>query len=196
MLKKLRNFFFEEEEIVEDVYEEPVVEPTTEKVVTPVKEDKESARSTFINLDEKSVEMAVEVSREEPTKTRTIQADKPQTSKQPSSKTLKADDYEFSPVISPIFGISDKEKQRSVEVKKTDVKIGVTKGTKSVIGTVISPIYGIKDNEIMAKADSTVLEQHPENQMATIPDISIDDILDDETALEEDQVEINLFNQE
>lgn len=61
----------------------------------------------------------------------------------PVKKTSEPANYEFSPVISPMFG-STNEKQ--VQKKKiADVKVVRKETEKSKINTIISPIYGDKN---------------------------------------------------
>ncbi|MDO9592412.1 MAG: hypothetical protein Q7I98_04360, partial [Erysipelotrichaceae bacterium] len=50
--------------------------------------------------------------------------------------------YEFAPVLSPIFGRSDKE-----PAVKTVVQSMPVEESKSILGTIISPIYGITKNK-------------------------------------------------
>jgi hypothetical protein len=158
MLKKLMSLFFEEEEIVEEKSADEVIEPPVKK--TEVKKA-EVKKSENVKISEKE-EAVLEVIRVKEKEFVDIKADdfevaeyKPAIKKididkqndveiKPIRRPVKPETkpYEFSPVISPIFGRSDKD-----EPVKTVVQSMPMEETKSILGTIISPIYGITKNK-------------------------------------------------
>lgn len=150
MLKKLASLLFEEEEeIVEEelsVKEEPVkkekslitsmnpkpIEKQIEKVIEePVYVQEEEIEHKAVEEIIKPVKSEFGIAFDEPTPVR----EKPKVVKE---KPI----YEFKPVISPMFGVSESKKAQSVRPANNPPQ----SVKKSRINTVISPFYGDIEN--------------------------------------------------
>lgn len=230
MLKKLQNLLFEDDdEFVEDnteaeqVSASAPVKPAVQPQVTPVEEtaqipvqpepvseippvptipaepapvktssvflDNEPKKSTMINLDdedskpvEKKPAVKSEVKREE-------------------VKTSK--EYRFNPVISPIFGIDEKDMDA---VKTTTSKLTEKEKAKfeKNVTPILSPMYGIaveKPVKPVVKVEESVMTETVKKSEPVkipsptiedeIPEFSLDDILstrDQEPKQEEDDL--------
>lgn len=139
MLKKLASLLFEEEEV-----EEPAPKPIKKKAPEPVTVEPEplptpSRSFESIAADEPQV-VKEPIVREEPVQAKPVvrepilaDAPKPVTSKPIPTQTP----YEFRPLISPIFGVSEHEQtHRPSFVATAEVQ------NDSHLQTVISPYYG------------------------------------------------------
>lgn len=166
IFQKIMDSLFDEviieEEISEPIKKEEVKLPPVSSVIKekkiekieegkadlPKEEVKKEPRSTMISVDDLK----------EPEKI------KKGTSVERKPKT----EYEFTKVISPIFGVikdnsaNDKAEQPSFNTKKTTTTIK----NKSVLGTVISPIYGISKEEI------------EEESVEEVEELSLDDLIE------------------
>jgi hypothetical protein len=104
--------------------------------------------------------------------------------------------YEFQPVISPIFGVDEKD----LSAVQTTAKAAVTKKDDENISKIISPIYGVtrdaeptsiqKTVEKSNKMAELAKDTHQEANEDEVPDFSLDDILkvrDEEYAAESKQ---------
>lgn len=120
-------------------------------------------------------------------------------------KTEKKE-YEFSPVISPIFGSKEEDKGLA---RKT-ISVGASKPKKqNPLGTVISPYYGIHEleefeaeakeeieknekskYEFVAEEDNVILDSEED-----IDSIPLEDLLSDKEEDEEDVIQISLFGE-
>jgi len=151
MLKKLASLLFEdEEEIVEEelsVKEEPIkkekslitsmnpktIEKPIEKVVeAPVYVQEEEIEHKAVEEIIKPVKSEFGIAFDEPTPVR----EKPKVVKE---KPI----YEFKPVISPMFGVSESKKAQAVRPASNPPQ----SVKKSRINTVISPFYGDIENK-------------------------------------------------
>lgn len=227
MLKKLQNLLFEDDdEFVEDnteaeqvsasapvtpavqpqvtpveetaqipVQPEPVSEippvPTTPVEPEPVKTssvflDNEPKKSTMINLDdedskpvEKKPAIKPEVKREE---------------------VKPSKEYRFNPVISPIFGIDEKDMDA---VKTTTSKLTEKEKAKfeKNVTPILSPMYGIAIEKPVVKVEESVVAETVKKSEPVkipsptvedeIPEFSLDDILntrDQEPKQEDDDL--------
>ena len=229
MLKKLQNLLFEDDdEFVEDnteaeqVSASAPVTPTVQPQVTPVEEtaqipvqpelvseippvpttpvepepvktssvflDNEPKKSTMINLDdedskpvEKKPAVKPEVKREE---------------------VKPSKEYRFNPVISPIFGIDEKDMDA---VKTTTSKLTEKEKAKfeKNVTPILSPMYGIaveKPVKPVVKVEESVVTETVKSEPVKIPsptvedeipEFSLDDILntrDQEPKQEEDDL--------
>ncbi len=150
MLKKLASVLFEEEEeVVEEelsVKEEPIkkekslitsmnpkpIEKPVEKVVEePVYVQEEEIEHQAVEEIIKPVKSEFGIAFDEPTPVR----EKPKVVKE---KPI----YEFKPVISPMFGVSESKKAQAVRPANNPPQ----SMKKSRINTVISPFYGDIEN--------------------------------------------------
>lgn len=103
-------------------------------------------------------------------------------------KAEKNPEYEFSPVISPMFGVSQAESESFSTVIPIKLK------TQSVIGTIISPIYGVdKENEPENMRSINMPLSNQENDEGV--NLSLDEVLlMDTTSQHEQQLdEIDAF---
>ncbi|MBV1709509.1 MAG: hypothetical protein KMY54_06600 [Erysipelothrix sp.] len=158
MLKKLLSLFFEEEEIVEEKKVEEITAPPVKKAEVKKAEPKKSENGKKAEEGE----IPLEVIRVKDKEFVDIKADDFEVAEyKPAIKKIDIDKekdievkplrkaavpqnkpYEFSPVISPIFGRSDKEPPIKTAVQSMPVE-----ESKSILGTIISPIYGITKNK-------------------------------------------------
>jgi hypothetical protein len=158
MLKKLLSLFFEEEEIVEEKKAEEVIAPPVKKAEVKKAEPKKSENGKILEKEDVPLEVIrvkdkefvdikaddFEVAEYKPT-IKKIDIDKEKDIEvKPLRKAIAPQNkpYEFSPVISPIFGRSDKEPPIKTAVQSMPVE-----ESKSILGTIISPIYGITKNK-------------------------------------------------
>lgn len=174
VFKKITSFLFEESEedvIVEDeltnVYMKEQKEETyaTEEIVLPKVEESqplpkktqqssaESSRFVSINLHEESQ--------------KPVRKDYEQLQKPIRVKAIKHEEkkeYEFTPVISPMFGADEEEKKKE-KTKKVIVPAPITsrkhKKKENPLGTIISPYFGVDEHEEHVEEKEEVVEQAP-----------------------------------
>ena len=176
-LKKFKDLFFIEEdyEVEVEVEDEPVVEK--QPVVEPVFQDirltsakEEEVKEVVVEVEEKVEPKKPELLTIAPAKDkpRTAQP-KPQVKKPEVTNlnTSKNVDYEFTQVISPIYGLKNSQDQSQPAVKKMNPK--KVSALKSPIGTVLSPMYGVYEENPM------VHEVEVEEELL---DMKVDDFLD------------------
>lgn len=145
MLKKFLSLFFEEEEIVEEEAEETVVTPVKKpEVIKAEPKIAESVKEELpIRKEKEPVDIkadGVEAAEYKPA-IKKIDIDKGSDIEvKPIRRAIKPEPkpYEFSEVISPMFGRSEKE-----QPVKTVVQSMPVEESKSILGTIISPIYGV-----------------------------------------------------
>ena len=194
---KIVNLFVEEEEeVIEDAKVEsvidtqkpqiklqstPVEKPAVKEAVKEEKEvrevKKEEKKSIFIN--EKRPASSQSTSSQP-------QSSKPASSSASSSvpgvKTYEGTDYEFRPVISPMFGVNEAEVVTRPVMTTTTSPVH----NSSVLGTIVSPIYGLSPKEEQTPvivADNAVEED--------IENFSLEDLLyDDSVKAEETEEEM------
>ena len=170
----------------ETIIEKPVVTET--KVVEPVVKEEvveEKPKPLGIVIDELQAVKPIEQSIPEQAKPRIVETKRPTNLSKPiqrprvipNNKQEGKYNYEFTPVISPIFGINEKDVDAVIPTNPNKKKTI----TDSKIGTVISPMYGIdRDNEpdsIFGKVSpkvNTVSEKEAEDELVNF---SLDDIL-------------------
>lgn len=175
MFKKIANLLFEDVELEEEVVIPPETIEAKEKTVEPVKkvekkpEIKEEQREqkTFVEVKEKSIFITNSVEHKKPEKKEERLERKTQSS------------YKFTPIISPIRGLKDGEKNEYEERVPSPVR-----KKKSHLGTVISPIFGASEDE-----DDTV-----DDVVAQEAEAIIEEVLEDITAkqLPEEPIETPL----
>ncbi len=175
MLRKLASLLFEEEE---EIIEEEAETEAVPLELPPIKKAVERptrAMEVTIESPKKAPEVTVIESIPAPTKP-TIRIDvdekqelRPMKSIVVANKTVV---YEFTPVISPIFGVSAKD-QKSVPTTVT-VKQPIVR--HSTLQTIISPIYGVTESvhEGNALKDAEHLQQPLSSDVNRI---SLDDML-------------------
>ena len=180
MIKKLMSLIFEEE-VVDEIEEEPVPvrRPDSTKsaakpaTVKPAVQPQQETKSVFLDAKKEKVkepeEVKTPVSR---LGKMTIAEDKPV--KKKPVRVQPQEDYEFTPVISPIFGVLGEKSQpaKTPALKKASP-------AKSSLGTVISPIYGMdKPQEDKVEEIPDRLDK-PETGMKEEPlvNVSLDELL-------------------
>ena len=190
-LKKFKDLFFEEEEyeeIVDDgIEEEPVV--AVEPVFQDIRLDKEEKEEQPIV--EEVVEEKVEPKKSElltiaPSKDKPKPSQSKPTVKKPEVTNLNAvkkPDYEFTQVISPIYGLKSTQDQSQPVVKKMNPK--KVSALKSPIGTVLSPMYGVYEENPMVHE----VEVEPE-----LVDMKVDDFLDKKETKKPEPKTVNVVN--
>jgi hypothetical protein len=164
MLKKLASLLFEEEEV-----EEPAPKPIKKKVPEPVLEEPTplpTPTRTFESIAADDPEpiresgpvsdpMRAEPVRHEPLRHESILAQAPKPTPKPTSPTP----YEFRPLISPIFGVSEHEQvHRPAFVGTAEVQ------NDSHLQTVISPYYGAIHKDPKMKQ-----EPHLDVRLTSVP---------------------------
>ena len=189
-LKKFKDLFFEEEEyeeIVDDgIEEEPVV--AVEPVFQDIRLDKEEKEEAVV---EEVVEEKVEPKKSElltiaPSKDKPKPSQSKPTVKKPEVTNLnvsKKTDYEFTQVISPIYGLKSTQDQSQPVVKKMNPK--KVSALKSPIGTVLSPMYGVYEENPMVHE----VEVEPE-----LVDMKVDDFLDKKETKKPETKTVNVVN--
>jgi len=224
--KKFTNFLFideEENEVIEETEAElePIenetndyvtksikIDDTSEKPIEKLKEFDVIKNSKLSDIVPSADE--IEVKKTIKNKHLSIDEvkDKPRTNRIIEKKTYK---YESSPIISPIFGMSDQGESKVVVatkpeldnlVVKTSVKVSTS--NKSRLDTIISPIYGTNikyEKPILVNQEETIdyFENNvvvDENQIETTKDVkaedlSLDDILETPTKRVLSKVELN-----
>ena len=197
MWKKLASLFFEEEE---EVVEEEIKE--TKKVELPplaVNVEKKSVRIDLETTTKPYEAVKSETTGEVPviketpkTATRIDLSPEPQI-KQRRSVNENNVVYEFQPVISPIFGVSEKDK-KTVVVQNVAPQQPIR---HSSLQTIISPIYGVAKKD---EKHEQVLEPEfivaPSNPTIEIKNLSLDELLHEETVEKEKTLEqFSLFEE-
>ena len=197
MWKKFTDLLFEDDENVEEEYveeqkiEKPkkVVKPVIENEVRPVKEvkpiqidevevKKVEQPSVFVEPKPKpSISMVVDDLQEVKPEVKKPEPIKERPRVVPINKPDPRNTYEFSPVISPIFGISEKDMD-TVTPTSPNKKKAVS---DNKMGTVISPMYGLyrETPEEPTHVKTTTTETFVEEIEAEeeVPNFSLDDIL-------------------
>lgn len=192
MLRKLASLFFEEEE---EIVEEEEIEAKGPQLPPITKAPEKKTPRVELESDVKPFEIPkLPPIVEQPVKTATRIDIGPETMLQKQKRTVGENKvvYEFSPVISPIFGISEKDRQ-SVVVQNSAPQ----QPTKhSPLQTIISPIYGVMKNNEVANEEFTqppVLNASP---TFDIKNFSLDEILHEETVVKEKTLEqFSLFEE-
>lgn len=166
---------------VPKVDEKPVEKPAHGSVFSnqeaPVREEKPAEKKTLgITIED--------APKPRPAKKRAVPQQK--TVKKEESETAKKQSYEFRPVISPIFGVDEKDMNA---LKNTTSRINnVEKEKKDPnISPIISPMYGVDEEDQPSTVGDTV-ERSEANEKVVgnlhnyqaeddIPEFSLDDIL-------------------
>lgn len=234
-LKKVASFFFEETEedvIVEDeikpieikkkqdVVNEEYIEPVKQKqVVQPVMKKAES-QHTAVKKDTSKTEdrkfVKIDIAAQQPqvkVKAESVKNTRKQITVDKAPRKDVKTDYEFTPVISPIFGAREEEKKVK-PAKKTYVNMPNAQkaAKKNPLGTIISPYFGldeleefeeeaqqvIEEKEQVCKEENIALAQEQRKEKETVKSLSLADMLvgDDRTQdSEDDLMQISLFGE-
>ena len=152
MLRKFMDIFFEEviveeENDKEEVKEEIIVkQETIQQTTTPIVDGKdESKKSTYITIDDgfNTLVSEPEEKIKIPQSAFVQNGMKTLPLKQYSGKTVE---YEFTPVLSPMFGVVGAERKKikvSPDYKKTEI----IQPKESILGAGIRPYSGIIEND-------------------------------------------------
>ena len=184
MIKKIQNLLFEDEipeetekervEKEEKVVEEPVIPvvPVEEKAIDSVPEEKvvEAPKPSFpnITIDDAGMSSSSVGKRVKKESRKSVMA--------------KSFDYQFQPVISPIFGADEKDVNA---LKSTTSKLNEREKKKHMenVTTILSPMWGTEENNPIYDVKEEVKEESSETFMNDgvmddeIPEFSLDDIL-------------------
>lgn len=173
IFNNIKNFFFEEgdvevlvddeikvvdfkEEVIEEVTpvvkkEEPVILTPKQSIDSKVMKSKKEEPKKFVSIDldegpKKQPEQDVSVQRK-PMRGDTI-------------KKEEKKDFEFTPVISPIFGAKEDELKKAKKSSQQTVTIHRPKKKANPLGTIISPYFGIGElEEFEAEAQKNIEEK-------------------------------------
>lgn len=185
MLKKLASLLFEEEEDkVETVELDPVDEPEASPSPSMIQAmNPEVARTQINDLEVQHFEW--------PEAEDEAEADEPPSIK-PEPVPSPTKSYEFRPVISPIFGVSEKDR---VQPERKSVELKPYPSSSSRINTIISPIYGdLKQEDLKVEVNEGMLKVSLERSVLdeqALDEIDLDDLLhSDEEAHDEESVDI------
>ncbi len=151
MLKKLASLLFEEEEEVQVQELDEVIEAEPKASLIAAMNPEPQTKSIEIQKLDLSLE--------------------PEPLAQPKSSFIHTDapieaepihTYEFRPVMSPMFGVSDRDRQKVV---KKPVEVRPQPTPSSRINTIISPIYGdLKQEDMRVEVDKSGLKIAYESQ--------------------------------
>ncbi len=218
VFKKLASLLFEETdaEILADDELEPIeikeTKKQSEKMEKAKKEDEQSPlnshKAETVNVDEKKF-VTIDLE-EKPKEKKEPQVEKNHEEVKRVKKTrIEVKEYEFSPVISPMFG-SDEEKETKPK-KKPAVSVMKRPKKNNPLGTIISPYYGVSElEEFEAKAQQEIKENE-KIKMEEIPlqetdiyekeeeiqSLPLEDMIEhtDVNDKEEDLVQFSLFGE-
>lgn len=229
MFKKLMTFLFEEEG--EEVYADDELEDVvlSEEPVVKEKKVRKEARQTqpaeHIRVESEPVKKAsqpkpknvvMEPAKDEVRHFTSINIDEaPATPSRTRRKTESINkenksDFEFSPVISPIFGTKEDAEKPTSKVTTKVPATGLGKPKKNLLGTIISPMYGaneLEEFEQDAKEKIEVTKKIENEEIAlddTMPyeeeemlNVPLEDLLrKDEDADDDDTMQISLFGED
>ena len=173
VFKKLAGLLFEETEaevLAEDELEPIEIREKPKKTVTqPVTEENTHTQmESYFNPhaasmpkeakkeEKKFVTIDLEEKPKEKEKEAIVLSEEPLRVKKPVKREEKKE-FEFSPVISPIFGSSEEENKPK---KKSAAPLPQRSKKKNPLGTIISPYYGINElEEFEAKAQEKIEEK-------------------------------------
>ncbi len=202
MLKKLASLLFEEEEeIVEedlDIKEEPIKKEKSfisTKSPKPVEKVEEKIVDEPIFRPEEKVEVKEVEEIIRPIKSNFgIAFDEPTPIKEKPKLMKEKPIYEFKPVISPMFGVSESKKNQAVRQSVNPPQ----SMKKSRINTVISPFYGDVDHkqeidkpkiiQSIVKADPFIEEVSSDMPKFKTENYSLDDLLSPIKPLDDDLI--------
>ena len=208
MFEKLMNFLFkpeaeEDDDIkVVDEQERDEVEVTLNDFI---KEENVNIKKEVVEeVSENNSEVKPEYKETVKNKSSLyIKADGPQEQDaKPKKKvrTLKREEYDLQPVISPFYGVKGEE-NASKKVEKKTAPIYKKETKKSEFSEVISPIYGIKEKKEEVK--SFVQEEKKEEVKIPVPssqyesieeeNLALDDIMSSKDGSEDDMIQFSLF---
>lgn len=223
VLKKLASLLFEEtesEEVLAEDELEPIEikekpKPVAKKTQTYDAAQEEAFRSAkpvqgTVHKPQEEEKKFVSIDLEEKPKVKPVEKVAESVRKNYTKQVVKEEkkDFEFSPVISPIFG----SKEEKAKPKKKSVAVNISRPKKkNPLGTIISPYYGVGElEEFEAQAQEKIVEKEKirkeglpidvvekldlEEEMKSVP---LEDLIDDRDSNEdaEDLMQISLFGE-
>lgn len=173
LIKKITSFFFEEsdEDVIADdeikdikfdnsdkstntLYDQIKKTSSETNMSDEPKEIKKQETSKFVNIEVEKKEKKVETSKE----TKEIKTKK-------SYRVDEKKEYEYTPVISPMFGVAEHEKKQNLEKKHPTKSVRVIKKKTNPLETIISPYYGLEEfEEIDTKAKQEIKSEKIEDK--------------------------------
>lgn len=229
--KKVTSFFFEETDsdiIAEDelepieVKKKPVVEKKEEapyqqeanvetaRQATPVKAD-DALKSKFVSIN---LHDEAKTTVEKPVVETKSRAQHMQHVSESNIRKEEKKEFEFTPVISPIFGAKDEDgtatsrKAASTSAKSATI-LRATKKKRNPLGTIISPYYGVNElDEFEAEAQKDIEEKEKIrkeevsqaiveqlDQLEEVNSIQLEDMISEDDLAEDDLMQISLFGE-
>ncbi len=198
--KKIISFFFEEsdEDVIVDDEIKDIKFDNSDKIVDTTYEQIKKTNSDVNMVGESN-----EISKQEISKFVNIEVEKKvETSKETKEiKTKQAyhrdekKEYEYTPVISPMFGVAEHENKQNLEKKHPKKSMRVIKKKTNPLETIISPYFGLGELEefdTKTKQDKEKVEDKEESfiisnqdEKAEISDISVQESLFSEEVMNE-----------
>lgn len=190
MFKKFVNFFLEDEEVVtEEVQEEQTEPKVVHKPMADISLEPKKPEEKKVESSNKMefYEVAGKPSRFIDLEDEPVRKDKKKVEPVSPRKT----EYEFTSVISPIFGVRDNgapKTSTSTVTSRVDVE-------ESVLGTVFSPMYGRATTKVLKedKPQETTVEEPIQIEDTLPPMFELDDLLSLEKKLNH-EVESHQFS--
>lgn len=195
VLKKIASYLFEEEELDDDVIVEDELKPVVfanEQKEEVVK--KELPKVTNYESQKKVIEENKEMTSSHQFGSITLDGPKKEGIKRKTLERNPKQEYEMSPVISPMYGTGKVDKN-SVSKKVISVK------KNNPLGTVISPMYGSTELEKMEEKAVIELEKKEEKHTNIVEEVLVDIPLDqmlvkDEPIESDDVLQFSLFGED
>lgn len=151
MLKKLASLLFEEEEEVQVQELDEVIEAEPKASLIAAMNPEPQTKSIEIQ----KLDLSLDPEPIAPPKSSFIHTDSP-------IEAEPINTYEFRPVMSPMFGVSDRDR---LKVVKKPVEVRPQPTPSSRINTIISPIYGdLKQEDMRVEVDKSGLKIAYESQ--------------------------------
>lgn len=211
---ELENIEFKEPKKEKVIKQEPVQEPLYTYEEEHLVERSEKAKTK----EEKKKFVSIDLEDDKPQVKPEVKEKQVSVKQRPALQKNEKKEFEFTPVISPIFGAKEETKKKEAKKKQS---VDILKKSSSVkkkpnpLGTIISPYYGVNEleefeevakEEIAAKekAKQTPVETpHDEveiklmDEIEEINNVSLDEILVDDVKNdnEEDLMQISLFGE-
>ena len=168
IFKKITSFLFEEQE--DEIVEDDEIQPLTMKNSEVELEQEERLKKEEQVVVEKVVEQPqepvskfVDITDNDPIeeKKEVVKEVKPQ---EPVKKEVKKE-YEFTPVISPMFGVSEEEIKASKKASVKPVSTHHMTKKNNPLGTILSPFYGLSEESPFEQASKPVKKEEEKKEV-------------------------------
>lgn len=203
--KKIISFFFEEsdEDVIADDEIKDIKFDNSDKIVDTTYEQIKKTNSDVNMVGESN-----EISKQEISKFVNIEVEKKEKKVETSKETKEIKtkqayhidekkEYEYTPVISPMFGVAEHENKQNLEKKHPKKRMRVIKKKTNPLETIISPYFGlgeleefdtktkqdIKKEKVEDTEESFIISNQDEK--AEISDISVQESLFSEEVMNE-----------